>query len=105
MATLTYREIPTAIQHREAFSANSLHAERIQPNGYVGHGRLDPEDAAVLEHARKDAAYFGEDLYVVYSYATPIAWGLDKRALTVPDTTYSRTTSRGQHLCRVYGQV
>lgn len=39
-------------------------------------------------------------LYVVYSYATPIAWVLDDETIVIPDVTYSATTSRHQGIVR-----
>jgi len=41
-----------------------------------------------------------EAVYVVYSYATPIAWARrDDNLLTVPAMRYSATTSQHQNMC------
>lgn len=54
-------------------------------------GRLSPRLAAALIAADAD--------YIVYSYATPIAWH-GKDGWTVPDALYSATTSKHQGLVR-----
>jgi hypothetical protein len=38
--------------------------------------------------------------YVIYSYATPIAWLTDSGEWVVADATYSRTTARHQSFAR-----
>lgn len=43
--------------------------------------------------------------YVVYSYDTPIAWRLRDGSWTVPDVSYSRTTTRHQNLVRASVKV
>lgn len=40
--------------------------------------------------------------YVVYSYATPIAWVREDGETVIPDVGYSVTTSRHQTLCRAW---
>lgn len=39
--------------------------------------------------------------YVVYSYATPIAWRLKSGEWKYPEVTYSMTTTRHQHVTRM----
>lgn len=41
-------------------------------------------------------------VYVVLSYATPIAWVLDDGQVIIPDCCYTLTTSRHQQLCRTW---
>ena len=41
-------------------------------------------------------------IYVVYSWATPIAWVSDFGDVTVPWDTYSPTTTHHQGLCRTW---
>lgn len=48
----------------------------------------------------KWAEEFGTPEYIVYSYATPIAW-YGNGEWTIPDTRYSTTTSRHQHTVRM----
>lgn len=40
--------------------------------------------------------------YVVYSYATPIAWVRMDGETVIPDVGYSVTTTRHQNLCRAW---
>lgn len=42
----------------------------------------------------------GQEIYVVYSYATPIAWRTADGVVRVPDVRYSRTTGRHQSYVR-----
>jgi len=58
-------------------------------------GRLPVTDTARL---RRDLPRVD---MIIYSYATPIAWHVTGRGWTVPDASYSRTTSRHQSLVRV----
>ena len=41
-------------------------------------------------------------LYVVYSYATPIAWIRADGEVVIPDIGYSLTTTRHQGMCRAW---
>ncbi|MFG1705424.1 hypothetical protein ACFLIM_19720 [Nonomuraea sp. M3C6] len=41
-------------------------------------------------------------VYVVLSFATPIAWVRDDGEVIIPDCCYSLTTSRHQRLCRIW---
>jgi CXCXC repeat len=49
--------------------------------------------------ARARAVHQG-DLYVIRSYGTPIGWAGPGELLTVPQVTYSVTTSRHQGIAR-----
>lgn len=40
--------------------------------------------------------------YTVRSYATPIAWALANGEITIPEVSYSITTTRHQNLCRAW---
>lgn len=54
------------------------------PNGYSGGlGQMSEEWSAMV----------GEADYVIFSYGTPVAW-LSAGVWSVPDVTYSQTTSR-----------
>lgn len=48
------------------------------------------------EQLRKDIDGSDGSSYIVYSYATPIAWHTEAFGWTVPDAKYSVTTSRHQ---------
>ncbi|MEQ4720915.1 hypothetical protein [Nonomuraea sp. B19D2] len=41
-------------------------------------------------------------VYVVLSYATPIAWIRDDGEVVIPACRYSLTTTRHQRLCRIW---
>ncbi len=41
-------------------------------------------------------------VYTVRSYATPIAWALASGEITIPEVSYSITTTRHQNLCRAW---
>ena len=57
----------------------------------------------MLDMLRHFDALHPRGMYVVYSYATPIAWGsMDPGTLlTVPDLSYSRSTNSHQSECRM----
>lgn len=76
-------------------TTGSLRGEREQwPTSF---GRLPATHAARL---RADSSRHGIDM-IIYSYATPIAWHAHGAGWTVPDVTYSVTTSRHQSVVRV----
>lgn len=100
MRNLNYRQIPFAVRDRETFQGNSMHAEWIGPGGWVHTGYLPDEERAILAHVLDDAKRFHEATYVVFSYGTPIAWGMAGRDLDIPDVKYSATSSRHQSLVR-----
>lgn len=86
-----HHPIAEAIAERRPFVAGAMRGERGGPSSY---GRLSRPWSTRLREA--DRAH--RVTFVVYSYATPIAWwesGSDPR-LVVPDDTYSRTTNRHQ---------
>lgn len=97
---LNYRQIPFAVRDRESFTGNSMHAEWVGPGGYVRTGYLPDKETTVLDHVLADAKRLGEATYIVFSYGTPIAWGMAGRSLDVPDVKYSATSSRHQSAVR-----
>lgn len=42
----------------------------------------------------------GDKIYIVFSYNTPIGWARDNQELTIPDVTYSITTTKHQGFTR-----
>lgn len=88
------RDAGKHIVARQPFTGHNLSAQ-IYQLGSVPTGRLDPVHAATL---RVDAAT--GPVYVVFSYATPIAWWAPETGWAVPDARYSVTTSRHQHIVR-----
>lgn len=52
-----------------------------------------------LPHEYHESFY--RSTYRVYSYVTPIAWWSEEDGWTIPDVSYSVTTSRHQHKARM----
>lgn len=86
-----------AIANRETFRHASMHAEWVtegrEPNW--GHLSYHPETITEIRNLVKD-----RDLYVVYSYNTPIAYAWDKE-VHVPNHRYSVTTSHHQTIAKL----
>ncbi|MFC5833272.1 hypothetical protein [Nonomuraea insulae] len=63
-----------------------------------------PEETGRLpaEWAERYRADVPRIVYVVLSYATPIAWVRDDNRVIIPDCCYSLTTTRHQRLCRTW---
>jgi hypothetical protein len=90
---------------RDSFQASSTHAVWIGPGGRSEAGRLPAEWVEALNAATEQRG-----AYVVFSYSTPIAWYVhpydapegDERfgGWTIPDVTYSPTTTRAQNRLR-----
>lgn len=88
---ITNRQIPAKVAARQEFKANSTRAERSSLYGGYGIAyHLTAEQKAEIDASS----------YVVYSYATPIAWLLADGSLFLDDHKYSVTTSRAQGLVR-----
>jgi hypothetical protein len=66
----------------------SLRGEPVTFPSQISQGRLDPKYFPSLHS-------YGTD-YVIYSYATPLAWHDSERGWTMPDERYSVTTSKQQ---------
>lgn len=94
----TQREAAGRIAARQPFTAGSMHAELVRWTPSCGQlpAELVAELAADIETAREH----GEETYVVFSYATPIAWTVLGDDLLVPEVRYSVTTSKHQAVCR-----
>lgn len=94
-----YTQIKEALAMREAFQGNSMSGE------YLTHpfitGQLPRVDAEWFRRECEEANAAGVPFYVVYSYATPIAWAFGN-VVRMPDVHYSMTTTKQQTLCRVY---
>ena len=85
-------KVGKAIHDRKPFKHASMSGEWIS-DGFSTWGRLpytDPDTKAEMETLLKD-----RDLYVVFSYDTPIAYAWDKE-IHVPDNKYSVTTTHHQ---------
>ena len=100
-----------AIRLREDFQGSNLRAAhyRRHPGMSVlpADWRLPSMGVLPAAQRRTLAADFdlagalGEELYVVYSYATPIAWYAPSFGWVVPDVKCSPTTSRHQSRVRL----
>lgn len=97
---LSYAGIKGKISEREIFTGNSMTAEYVQ-NEYASLGRLPTHDASVLRADIQRAKDNADSVYVIYSYATPIAWAYGN-TVRVPEVKYSVTTSKQQSLVRGY---
>lgn len=106
MGQATYNEIGGPggyLAHEEPFEGNTMRAARVSVAQNVKglphpHGRT-PSDVA--EWFRQDRDQGGVR-YVVWSYATIIAWVTTGGTVCIPDEGYSVTTSRQQNLCRAW---
>jgi len=103
MARINGRETPDAIARREPFQGHgSIRGKWVtgmlgyMENGAPASGQLPKEHRAQL---RADLNTHGR-VYVVWSYATPIAWTTPDGETRVPDVKYSVTTSRHQGYAR-----
>ncbi|MGP4104172.1 hypothetical protein [Nonomuraea sp. KM90] len=79
---------------RRAFSTQGALSAVCRAPAHTG--RLPAE---WVERFRSDAPHI---VYVVLSYATPIAWVRDDDQVIIPDCAYSLTTTRHQRLCHVW---
>lgn len=73
----------------------NMHAVKVDSDR-AGLGCLDPVQAAALSAALSER----EVDYIVYSYATPIAWHFANGRWCVPGVYYSAITSRHQSRIR-----
>lgn len=95
--SITNHQVPSYVASRSDFVSNSGHAKRYT---YMpSTGRLMPEWAQQLHSAIETARTAGTDVYVVFSYATPVAWCFAGQ-WTIPAVKYSQTTTRFQNLVR-----
>ena len=89
MARITNRQIESHVASMLPFQANSAIGEAFPK--WVSMGRLPSE---------YHASAGDSPVYVVFSYATPIAWVAVDGSVTVPAVKYSVTTSRTQNAVR-----
>jgi hypothetical protein len=88
----TTRKLPAKIRNREAFKGNSLSAERPPYGNVYGTGRLEGADRDAFQ---ADAPNI---VYLLRSYATPIAWVTADGEVYLVGQRFSVTTSRQQSL-------
>ena len=90
--------VVTAIAERMDFQGSNLRGERVGRalRRSFGTGRASRDTVDAM-----DAAWNADTLdYVVYSYATPIAWHDTVSGWHVPSDRYSVSTSRHQGVVR-----
>lgn len=83
------REVAERIRDREAFETYGA-LKGTREMGYAQSGRLSGAD---LEAFNRDQGSFS---YIVWSYATPIAWVTDDSRIHRVEQRFSRTTSKHQ---------
>jgi hypothetical protein len=89
------RDVPAKWQAREPFQTHN--GTMTGENFVSSHGRLPGEWRKELFAAEQR----NDVIYVVYSYATPIAWVLKDGTEVQPPVKYSVTTSK--HQGKLYG--
>lgn len=101
MSAINNGQAVAAIHNAEPFhnTTGSLRSRYLSKSYELTRGRMPAVAAQLLAEALIAAESDGQPLYVVYSYATPIAWAREGDLLTVADVRYSVTTSRHQALC------
>jgi hypothetical protein len=87
-------KVALAIHNREPFKHASMRGEWIS-QGQGWYGQLPQETVNTMRELLKD-----RDLYVIYSYATPIGYAWD-REIHIPDHRYSVTTTHHQSIVRL----
>jgi len=96
MALRSNRAIITKlISRHEEFKIATMRAERLERGSYTSFGQLPQNWRSTYTRDVSD-----KDVYVVYSYQTPIGWvKLDgENEWTIPDVNYSVTTTHHQHV-------
>lgn len=93
----TVRTAHEPIARRQTFTAASMHARATDPgNQYRGGAGILPYDWSSTFY--RDTA---DGLaYIVYSYATPIAWERSDGTRVIPAVRYSVSTARHQSQVR-----
>ncbi len=94
MKKVNQQQAIECIAAKEPFDANSLKGDWFGSNGWPSTGRLPRAFKADLI-ALLDAG----EVFVVSSYATPIAWFANGE-WTMPTTNYSVTTKKHQTLTK-----
>lgn len=89
--------IVSAIQRMVGFTIGNVKAEWCS---YVSPGRLPREWVDDLTRVTKAARKANVNVYVVFSYQTPMAWYYAPEGWTFPDVKYSPTTTQHQHYIR-----
>lgn len=89
-----YAEVGDRLADRQAFTHPSMSGEWYPAGFMLSRGLLDPDEIARMRQIDDT-----EPVYVVKSYATPIAWWQDGEAYVVGQR-FSVTTSKQQGMVR-----
>jgi len=103
MSKANYRDMtgPNGLlANRQEFTGNSLRAEWTSMRPAAG--RLDDAELDRLKHDWLLSVKLDKRMYVVYSYATPIAWGIGDDVAYCTPQRFSVTTSKGQGYVRAW---
>ena len=95
MKKVTQKQADQFIAKRTPFIANSLKADWFRDGAFPTMGQLP-------HTFQRDLLYkisIGYEVYVVFSYVTPIAWYCAGE-WTIPETKYSVTTSKHQTIVK-----
>jgi hypothetical protein len=96
--TCTQKQAGDRLAKREEFTASALAAKWEESPEFIGLGRMDSEEA----NRFRAFATGKESVYVVYSYATPIAWADSSGNIEHTNARYSVTTSKQQGIVKRY---
>jgi len=89
------RAIQAAVDDFTPFKGNSISGTKVSENGYVSYGRLPEPFRKALLHGTLN----GSVDFVIYSYATPIAWHACGGWIA-PPVEYSKTTTQHQNVIK-----
>ncbi len=100
MIKTTIAKAETTIARRAEFDAGNLTGKWVEQDRdrytTLPTGQLPDAERKALIALLNDK----RRLYVVFSYGTPIAWGVGLGPLTVPSEYYSQSTSKHQNIAR-----
>lgn len=97
-----YGHVKTALADRADFKHTSCDARTVTPDLAPGAGRLDQIERDHYFDALAEAREQGLPVYVVRSYATPIAWKVGEAPTYHVAQRFSTTTSKQQTYVRCY---
>jgi|SRR6266436_4837829 len=91
----TRQIVSNGMLNRQSFTRGNISANWYVPGEYIQMGQLPLSLQKELSDINLDY-----DVFVVFSYKTPIAWYFNEN-WTIPDVKYSVTTTHHQSLIRV----
>ena len=101
MSVSTYNQILTLIENREEFDGRSMSAKRYTyPFNTIKKFNLSDVQKKSLLMYQSLSQMRDTDLYVVYSYRTPIAWAVDGLHAHINEDKFSVTTGKHQSYVR-----